>query len=304
MINHNYSYQQCLDNSLKVYWDADKVLEGKNFDYSKDFLPDSMVGASTVEFLNDDEKRKFNQIAGNSYFHLFQFLEEPITPMIMEAALPGATGDEVKLRALLRFCEEEVKHQALFQNCNKMFREGFGVDCGLIPDKPTVAGAVTGAPRLAAMLLVDMIEWITQTHYLEHVRDAKDLDPLFSEILRLHWIEEAQHTKLDTLIMNEMVADSTPEDREAAVDVFLELCGAVDGLIQQQTALNVESLAKATDRTFTDEEQQALAKLGYTSFRAGLIGLALQHPKFVQTVKDLTNDGEAKLAAAAKTYMP
>lgn len=304
MISHNYSYERCLENSLKVYWDADKLLEGKNFDFSKLFLPDSMVGASRIPFLSDDEKRTFNQISGNAYFHMFQFLEEPIAPMIMETALPDATGDEVKLRCLLRFCEEEVKHQAVFQAANRLFAKGIGMECGLLSGKAEVAQAVLAAPRLSAMLLIQMIEWITQTHYLEHVKDAADLDPLFSDILRFHWMEEAQHTKLDAMLIDEMVADMSLEEREAAVDGLLELCGAVDGLIRQQAELNAESLGRVTGRTFTEEETATLVELGYVSVRFGLMGLALQHPQFVQTIKDLTENGEAKIAAAARSYTP
>ena len=39
---------------------------------------------------------------------------------------------------------------------------------------------------------------MTQLHYLDSVKDDGDLDPLFKSLLRHHWMEEAQHAKLDT----------------------------------------------------------------------------------------------------------
>ena len=52
---------------------------------------------------------------GNGYCHIFAFVEEFIIPTIMEEAMKDAYGDEVKLRSLLRFAEEELKHQQLFR---------------------------------------------------------------------------------------------------------------------------------------------------------------------------------------------
>ena len=115
MLTHNYSYQDCLDNSIKVAWKEDDIFAGKNFDFSKHFLPNKLSGVNEIECLNDDEKRQLNQIMGNAYCHLFAFVEEFIIPTITEEALNGAYGDEVKFRSLLRFAEEELKHQELFR---------------------------------------------------------------------------------------------------------------------------------------------------------------------------------------------
>ena len=46
-------------------------------------------------------------------------------------------------------------------------------------------------------MLTSMIEWLTQFHYVEHVRDQADLDELFRDILRFHWIDESRHARLD-----------------------------------------------------------------------------------------------------------
>ncbi len=53
------------------------------------------------------------------------------------------------------------------------------------------------------------IEWITLRHYIDSVRDNQELDPQFKSLLKHHWLEESQHTKLDTLIVEEMAASAT-----------------------------------------------------------------------------------------------
>ncbi len=141
MLSHNYTYQDCLDNSKKVSWREDDVLAGKNFDFSKRFLPNKLTGVDEIGCLNADEKRQLNQIMGNGYCHIFAFVEEFIVPTITEEAMKDAYGDEVKLRSLLRFAEEELKHQELFRRSVGLFGQGFGSECGLIPGREEVAKA-------------------------------------------------------------------------------------------------------------------------------------------------------------------
>ena len=76
MLSHNFSYQNCLDNSVKVAWKEDDVLSGRNFDFSKRFLPNRITGVDGIECLNEDEKRKLDQITGNAYCHIFAFVEK------------------------------------------------------------------------------------------------------------------------------------------------------------------------------------------------------------------------------------
>ncbi len=205
MLSHNYTYQDCLDNSKQVSWREDDVLAGKNFDFSKRFLPNKLTGVDEIGCLNDDEKRQLNQIMGNGYCHIFAFVEEFIVPTITEEAMKDAYGDEVKMRSLLRFAEEELKHQELFRRSIGLFGQGFGSECGLIPGREEVARVVRSKSKLGVLILTSVIEWFTQLHYIEHVRDDSVLDGLFRDLLRFHWVEEAQHAKMDMLLIGELL---------------------------------------------------------------------------------------------------
>ena len=198
MLTHNFTYQECLDISKRVSWLEDDVLADKNFDFSKRFLPNRLTGVDDIGCLNDNEKLQLNQIMGNAYCHIFAFVEEFIIPTVTEEAMRDVYGDEVRARSLLRFAEEEFKHQELFRRSVELFGQGFGTDCDLIPGREAVAEVVRSKSKLAVMVLTAIIEWFTQLHYIEHVRDDADLDGLFQDLLRFHWLEEAQHAKLDT----------------------------------------------------------------------------------------------------------
>jgi hypothetical protein len=300
IISHSYTYQDCLDNSKRVSWREDEVLGGRNFDFSKRFLPNKLAGVDEIECLNEDEKRQLNQIMGNAYCHMFAFVEEFIIPAITEEAMDDVYGDEVKLRALFRFAEEELKHQQLFRRSIDLFRQGLGTECGLIPDREEVAKVVRGKSKLAVLLLTSVIEWFTQLHYIEHVRDDSDLDGLFRDLLKFHWAEEAQHAKMDTLLIGELADELTPEERETAIDEVIELGGAIDGLLLQQIGLNIEALEAVTDRTFAAAEKEEITTKTHRAWRWTFLVSGLEHPNVVKLVSELTTHGQGKIKGVAE----
>jgi hypothetical protein len=300
MLSHDYSYPEILKNSLKVSWTEREVLEGRDFDYSKRFLPDRLSGVDEIGCLNAEEKLKLNQIMGNAYCHLFAFVEEYIVPQALEAAQRDIWGDETRLRTLLLFAEDESKHQELFRRSTALFEKGFGVKPGLIPGREEVAKIVLSKSRLCSYLLTSMIEWYTQTHYVEHVRDRRELDPLFRDLVRYHWMDEAQHAKIDSLLIDEIVRDIPEEDREAAVDELLELGGAVDGLLSQQADLDLATFEAAIGRTLSVEDRAEVRRCTQRAYRWTFLVSGLEHPAFVQIVSELTERGPAKLQAVAR----
>jgi len=298
-VSHNYTYQDVLANSKKVAWTEDDVLRGRSFDLSKRFLPNSLSGVDAISVLNEDEKRKLNQIMGNAYLHLFAFVEEVIVPTITEESLNNPYGDEVRQRSLVRFSEEELKHQELFRRSIALFTEQFGVTPQLLPGREAVAEVVRSKSKLAVLILIDIIEWFVQVHYTEHVLNKGELDGLFRDLLKHHWLDEAQHAKMDTMLIAEQVARTTLADREAAIDEVLELGGAIDGLLQQQIGMNIDALEVATARIFSESERAEITAETLKAWRYTFLVSGLEHPNIVKLVDEITVDGPAKIRDVA-----
>jgi hypothetical protein len=237
---------------------------------------------------------------GNAYLHLFAFVEEFIVPTVAQEVVEEPYGDEVRQRSLLRFSEEELKHQEMFRRAIALFNQQFGMAPQLIPGREEVAAVVRSKSRLAVLILIDLIEWFVQVHYTEHVLAKTDLDALFRDLLRHHWLDEAQHAKIDTMLIAEMVEDEPMPEREAAIDEVLELGGAIDGLLQQQIALNVEALSAATGRRFTEAERQEITAATLRAWRWTFLVSGLEHPNVVKLVGAITRDGLPKISAAAE----
>jgi hypothetical protein len=209
-------------------------------------------------------------------------------------------GDETRLWSLLRFAEEEVKHQEMLRRASAQFHAGFGVSCGLVSGREEVAKVVLDTSPLTVLLLTSMIEWFTQLHYVEHVRDRAGLDELFRDILRFHWIDESRHAHMDSLLIDEVAGELTLDQRDQAIDQLLELGGAVDALLAQQIELDIDSLQRATDRTFTDAEQDEIRTDQRRAYRWTFLVSGLQHPAFVRIVQQITSAGGDKIATAAQ----
>ena len=299
-VTHNYTYRNVLDTAKRVAWTEDEVLTGRTFDLTKRFLPNRLSGVDDIAFLTEEEKRTLNQIMGNAYLHLFAFVEEFIVPTVSEAALENPYGDEVRQRSLLRFSEDELKHQELFRRSIAMFTEQFGGTPPLIPGREAVAAVVRSKSKLGVLLLIDLIEWFVQVHYTEHVMDKTELDGLFRDLLKHHWLDEAQHAKMDTMLIAELVEDLPLAEREAAIDELLELGMAVDGLLQQQIAMNVAALEAATGRVFTAAEREEITAKTLHAWRWTFLVSGLEHPRVVKLVEEITDQGPAKLRRAAE----
>jgi hypothetical protein len=300
VLTHDYSYDTCLTGSVTRAWSVEDCFRGRDFDFDKPFLPERIAGVNAIGCLTDGEKRMLNQIRGNSYCDIFAFVEEYIVPLVIDRGCTDLYGDETRLWSLLRFAEDELKHQEMLRRASEQFQAGFGVGCGLVPGREEVAKVVLDASPLTALLLTSMIEWFTQLHYTEHVQDRADLDQLFRDILRFHWIDQSRHARMDSLLIDEVAGELTTGQREQAIDQLLGLGSAVDGLLAQQIELDIDALQQASRRTFTDPARDEIRTYQRRAYRWTLLISGLQHPNFVRIVQQLTTTGTAKFAAAAQ----
>jgi hypothetical protein len=301
MLTHDYAYDACLRASVTRAWTVEDCFRGRDFDFRKPFLPERIAGVAEIGCLSDDERRMLNQIRGNSYCHVFAFVEEYIVPLVIDRARADVYGDETRLWSLLRFAEEEVKHQEMLRRAGEQFQAGFGVACSLVPGREEIARVVLDTSPLTALLLTSMIEWFTQLHYVEHVRARDELDELFRDILRFHWIDESRHAKLDSLMIDEVTNGLPIDQREQAIDTLLDLGMAVDGLLAQQIELDIHALERATGRSFADDEKDEIRTRQRRAYRWTFLISGLEHPNFVRIVEELTDTGTDKIAAAAQS---
>jgi hypothetical protein len=101
------------------------------------------------------------------------------------------------------------------------------------------------------------------------------------------------------MLIAEMAQDMPLAEREAAIDEVLELGMAVDGLLQQQIAMNIDGLEMVTGRTFTEAEREEITARTLHAWRWTFLVSGLEHPNVVKIVDEITEEGPAKIRAAA-----
>jgi hypothetical protein len=248
-------YVKCIELSERVAWRVDDVVSpGAKLDFGKSFMPSAMCFYDELPFLSSTEKLKLNQIYGNAYSYLFYFVEAYIITMAMEHARAELYGNDENLRAMLRFAEEEVKHQQLFTRFRELFDHQFGHPCVLVEGPQAVAEVILSKSPLAVLLVTLHLEIVTQAHYIDCMKDNQDMDAQFQSLFKHHWLEESQHAKLDVLELLKLRQDAEPELVQQAIDDYFDICTAFAGLLGAQAKLDLPSLERATARTFTPEQ--------------------------------------------------
>src|SRR6201999_2537274 len=97
------------------------------------------------------------------------------------------------------------------------------------------------------------------------------LDPQFSSLLRHHWQEEAQHAKLDTILVDELARGLTPPQIKQGIDDFLAIGGILEGGLRAQQQLDLEALEEHVGRRFSPAERAEITVAQVKSYRYALL---------------------------------
>jgi hypothetical protein len=302
-MKHQYTYQAALAASQRINWHIEDIIGGnKQLDFTKPFMPESLAGVKPLSFLTPAEHLVLNHIRGNGYLCLFGLVEEFITPFVLDHARPQLSGDDYRVRALLQFASEEAKHIHLFKIFRGEFERGFGTTCGVIGPPGEIAKFVLSHHPLAVALTVLHIEWMTQKHYIESVKDDQELDPQFRSLLKHHWMEEAQHTKLDTLMIESLVEGYSEGEIESGVEGYLDIGGFLDGGLKQQVEFDLESLSRATGRELSKSEREKFVAGQQKATRWTFLGSGMSHPKFLETLEQLQPAARKRVEEVAPAF--
>ena len=284
-----FGFRETLVASQRVNWRIEDIIGGdKSLDFTKPFLPESLARTANMYFLTTDEKLVLNQIKGHTYLAIFGLVEEFILPFVLDHVRPSLDKDDYRVRAFLQFASEEAKHIQLFKTFTAEFHRHFASECAVIGPPSSVATAVLAHQPLAVALTILHIEWMTQRHYIDSVRDNRELDAQFKSLLKHHWLEEAQHAKLDTLMVEALADGMTEAEIEAAIDEYLEIGAFLDEGLKQQAILDRESLERAAGFRLTESEAADFMTIQHQANRWTYLGSGMTHPRFLATLEKLS----------------
>jgi hypothetical protein len=302
-MNHGYSYQATLKASDSIHWRIEDIIGGdRRLDFTKPFMPESLARVEALTFLTSDEKQILNQIRGNAYLSIFGLVEEFILPFVLDHARPQLQGDDYRVRALLQFASEEAKHIQLFKRFRQDFEDGFGTECPVIGPPEAIASAILGHDPLGVALTTLHIEWMVQRHYVESIKDDQELDPQFKSLLKHHWLEEVQHAKLDTLMVESLAKGRSEAEIMKSVEEYIEIGGFIDAGLGQQVEFDMDSFIRATGRQLTDAEKEEFRSVQLQANRWTYLGTGMTHDRVLETLQYLTPKARQRIESISPAF--
>lgn len=293
-------YARCINASKRVRWDIDAdVIRGRVFDFDDTFLPTGLSKVDQLPFLTEGEVRLMSQVQGRTYAYVFGLVERFIGAKVLEISGRHWLGDQTALEALVRFSDEELKHQELFRRIEIMLDSGMPAGYRKAADPNEVARAVLGRSTWSVLALTCLIELFTQSHYQQSIAPHEDISPLWKDVFKYHWVEEVQHAMLDELEWLHENQRLTMGQKELAVDDLIALVCAVDGILQAQAESDATYFLSIAGRPFADSEQAAIRRAVLSAYRWQYIVTGVQHPHFGRLLTSMTTAAQMKRIQSA-----
>jgi hypothetical protein len=293
-------YAKCIEVSQRIRWDIDQdVIRNRRFDLNQRFLPDGLSRVGELEFLTPAERRLLSQIQGRTYANMFGLVERFIGAKVLEVSRDHWLGDQTALEALIRFSDEELKHQELFRRLERMAAAGMPDGYGFLPQPNEVAQAVLGKSTWAVLALTCHIELFTQAHYRSSIAPETQVDPLWKDVFLYHWREESQHAILDELEWRREDARLTAAERDQAVTDLIDLVAAVDGLLKIQAAADTHYFLAVAGRAFDGDQVTRLRATVLKAYRWQYIVSGVQDPRFIGILSEMTTEAQRQRIGAA-----
>ncbi|MFO7640182.1 MAG: hypothetical protein R6X17_02635 [Candidatus Competibacteraceae bacterium] len=293
-------YAKCIEVSQRIRWDIDQdVIRNRRFDLNQRFLPDGLSRVGELEFLTPAERQLLSQIQGRTYANMFGLVERFIGAKVLEVSRDHWLGDQTALEALVRFGDEELKHQELFRRLERMAAAGMPDGYGFLPQPNEVAHAVLGKSTWAVLALTCHIELFTQAHYRSSIAPETQIDPLWKDVFLYHWREESQHAILDELEWRREDARLTAAERDQAVDDLIDLVAAVDGILKIQAAADTHYFLAVAGRAFDGDQVTRLQATVRKAYRWQYIVSGVQDPRFIGILSGMTTEAQRQRIGAA-----
>jgi hypothetical protein len=297
------AYARSIEISKRVRWEIDRdVIRGRTFEFDKKFMPDGLSYVDRIPFLSPPDRRFFSQVQGRTYANMFGLVERFIGPKMLEVSRDHWFGDQTAFEALVRFTDEELKHQELFRRIERMCAAGMPDGYKFLPDANAVASVVLGKSTWSVLALICHIEIFVLTHYRQAIQADDELSEVWKDVFTFHATEESQHAILDELEWKREDAKISPEAREQAVGDLIELVAAVDGLLQMQAKADLEYFVSRCADRLTADAQAQVGKAFLAAYRWQYIVSGVQEPRFANLLQKRVS--EAQMARIGQALAP
>ena len=300
-----HRYAKSIEVSRRVRFDIERdVIRGRTLDVTKKFLPDGLSKVDRLEFLSGAQARLLSQIQGRTYANMFGLVERFIGPKVSEISRDHWLGDQTAFEALVRFTEEELKHQELFRRMERLAGQDMHAGYRFQPQPNEVARAVLGKSTWAVLALICHIELFVLAHFRESIEPDPALSELWKDVFMFHAREESQHAILDELEWKREDAKLGPAEVDLGVNDLIDLVAAVDGILQMQAKEDSDYFLQSCGTTFDEVQTRRIRDTMLAAYRWQYIGSGVQDERFQKILGGMVTDAQmARIGAALKPIL-
>jgi len=293
-------YAKVVETSKRIHWEIDRdLMRGRRFDFRKKFMPDGLSLVKELPFLTPDDARLLSQVQGRTYANIFGLVERFISAKMCERGRGHSLGDQTAFEALVRFTDDELKHQALFRRIEAAVGEGMPAGYACMPQPNDVASAVLSKSTWSVLALTSDIELFVLAHYRCSIAADAELDELWKDVFLFHWKDESQHVVVDELEWQREDAMLSDAERDAAVDDLIALVGAIDGILQAQARADADYFIAIAGMRFGDDERQRIHDTVLKAYRWQYIVSGVMEPRFRTTLLAMVTPAQAQRIESA-----
>lgn len=287
-------YARCIEASQRVRWDIEAdVIQGRRFDFDQRFLPEGLARTGWMDFLSAGEQRLVNQVQGRTYARLCGLLEGFIAAGMLEIGRDDAFGEAAVQGARVAFADDGVRHQALFRRIDELAAEGLPPGYRFVPEPDALAGAAP-ASAWAALALACHVEFSTQAHQRQCLDPDGGVSALYRDVFCFHGLEATQRAVLAELEWRRVDARLGVAQRDDAVEGFIGLVRAVDGVLRTQAGADADYFLRSNLRRLRASDQATLKSELLAAYRWQFILSGAQEPRFVQALSSLITTAQGR----------
>jgi hypothetical protein len=219
-------------------------------------------------------------------------VERFISAKMLDQGRAHVFDDQLALEALVRFSNDEIKHQELFRRMETMIGSHLPAGYRQVADPNDVARSVLAASTWSVLALTCHIELFVQAHYTQSIAPREELCPLFKDVFKFHWKDESRHVVLDELEWKAEHAKLSPAERDQAVNDLIALVAAVDGILQAQSASDADYFIRNVPRSFSVDETAQIKACVLSAYRWQYIISGVHHPHFGRLLTHMTTPAQ------------
>ncbi|MBX3191682.1 MAG: hypothetical protein KF819_32115 [Labilithrix sp.] len=272
-------------------------------DMSRCFMPEALAGPAPVRALDEDDRRRLNQIRACSYLHVFEVLETLLGSVARERARTDLEIREV-LAPLLPL--DVFDHHDLFSSFEAAFAADFPARPRLVPHPDDLAATLMHASPLSLLVLALHLKLVTQQHYLACVRGDERLEPHFVRLLKEHWSVECGSASSganadSSLAIQQALAATLPGRIPAGLRDYRLLVFAIDDVLRRQSDLDVETLEDVRDHPLPAADRSVVTAAQVAAHRKTFLTVGIVNAAFVYAMRALGPTAPSVLAGVVST---